>query len=42
MVEVPPERPSVTWNELVRTRPDVTTDWDAMNAYRAEMGIDIH
>jgi len=42
MVEVPPERPSVTWNELVRTRPAVTTDWDAMNAYRAEMGIDIH
>ena len=42
MVEVPPERPSVTWNELVRTRPEVTTDWDAMNAYRAEMGIDIH
>jgi len=26
----------------VRTRPDVTTDWDAMNAYRTEMGIDIH
>ncbi len=42
MVEVPPERPSVTWNELVRTRPEVTTDWDAMNAYRAEVGIDIH
>ncbi|HZW98691.1 MAG TPA: NAD-dependent dihydropyrimidine dehydrogenase subunit PreA [Trueperaceae bacterium] len=42
MVEVPPERSSVTWNELVRTRPEVTTDWDAMNAYRAEVGIDIH
>jgi len=42
MVTVPPERPSVTWNELVRTRPEVTTDWDAMMAYRKEAGIDIH
>src|SRR5690606_2793973 len=42
MVTVPPERPSVTWNELVRTRPEVTTDWDAMLAYRKEAGIDIH
>lgn len=42
MVEVPPTRPSVTWNHLVRTRPEVTTDWDAMMAYRREVGIDIH
>ncbi len=42
MVTVPPERPSVTWNELIRTRPEVTTDWDAMVAYRREVGIDIH
>jgi len=42
MVTVPPVRPSVTWNELVRTRPEVTTDWDAMNKYRRETGIDIH
>jgi dihydropyrimidine dehydrogenase (NAD+) subunit PreA len=42
MVERPPRIPSVTWNELVRTRPEVTTDWDAMVAYRKEIGIDIH
>jgi len=42
MVERPAKFPSVTWNELVRTRPDVTTDWDAMVAYRKEVGIEIH
>ena len=42
MVERPARFPSVTWNELVRTRPDVTTDWDAMVAYRKEVGIEIH
>ncbi|HRN18072.1 MAG: NAD-dependent dihydropyrimidine dehydrogenase subunit PreA [Trueperaceae bacterium] len=42
MVERPPERAPVTWNELTRTRPEVTTDWDAMIAYRKEVGIEIH
>ncbi len=42
MVERPPKFPSVTWNELTRDRPEVTTDWDAMNAYRKEVGIEIH
>ena len=42
MVERPPKFPAVTWNELVRTRPEVTTDWDAMVAYRKEVGIEIH
>ncbi len=42
MVERPQERESVTWNELSRTRPEVTTDWDAMIAYRKEVGIEIH
>ena len=42
MEERPPLRPSVTWNELTRTRPEVTTDWDAMIAYRKEVGIEIH
>ena len=42
MDERPAKFPSVTWNELVRTRPDVTTDWDAMVAYRKEVGIEIH
>lgn len=42
MVTVEPERPSVTWNQILRERPDVATDWDAMMAYRREAGIDIH
>jgi len=42
MVRVDSRRPEVTWNELVRDRPEVTTDWDAMKAYREETGIDIH
>jgi len=42
LVTVPPGRPWVTWNELIRTRTEVTTDWDAMVAYRREVGIDIH
>ena len=42
MVERPRKIQPVTWNELVRTRPEVTTDWDAMIKYREEVGIDIH
>ncbi len=42
MVERPRKIPPVTWNELVRTRPEVTTNWDAMIRYREEVGIDIH
>ncbi len=42
MVPVESGRPEVTWNELVRDRPDVTTEWEAMQRYRRETGIDIH
>jgi dihydropyrimidine dehydrogenase (NAD+) subunit PreA len=42
MVELPPERPSVTWGELSKAEPDVTQDWDAMEEYRARAGIHIH
>ncbi len=42
MVSVATDRPKVTWNDLVRDRSEVTTDWDAMLAYREENGIDIH
>ncbi len=41
MVEVEPGRPSVTWNQLMRDRPEIL-DWDDMNRYRKEKGIDIH
>jgi dihydropyrimidine dehydrogenase (NAD+) subunit PreA len=42
MVEVPPERPSATWDEISRQTPQVTEDWDAMQRYRQELGIHIH
>jgi dihydropyrimidine dehydrogenase (NAD+) subunit PreA len=42
MVEVPSGRASVTWDQLSKTRPEVTTDWETMKRYRAEVGIDIH
>jgi dihydropyrimidine dehydrogenase (NAD+) subunit PreA len=42
MVEVPPERPSATWDEISRQTPQVTEDWDAMERYRQELGIHIH
>jgi dihydropyrimidine dehydrogenase (NAD+) subunit PreA len=42
MVELPPCRPSVTWDELSKTQPEVTESWDAMNEYRAAHDIHIH
>ncbi len=42
MVELPPCRPSVTWDELSKNRPEVTESWDAMEEYRASQGIHIH
>jgi dihydropyrimidine dehydrogenase (NAD+) subunit PreA len=42
MVEVPSGREGTTWKGLMETRPEVTTDWEAMKRYRAEVGIDIH
>jgi dihydropyrimidine dehydrogenase (NAD+) subunit PreA len=42
MVEVPSGRESVTWDDLTRTKPEVTEDWEAMKRYRSEQGINIH
>ena len=42
MVELPSGHESVTWDELSKTRPDVTEDWEAMQRYRDERGIHIH
>lgn len=41
MVEVAPERGSITWKELTSSRPEVG-QWDGMERYRSEKGIDIH
>jgi dihydropyrimidine dehydrogenase (NAD+) subunit PreA len=35
-------RAPVTWDELVRSQPEITADWEAMERYRARMGIEIH
>jgi dihydropyrimidine dehydrogenase (NAD+) subunit PreA len=42
MVELPPCRPSTTWDELSKTQPAVTEDWEAMKEYRKRQGIHIH
>jgi dihydropyrimidine dehydrogenase (NAD+) subunit PreA len=42
MVELPPSRPSVTWDELSKAQPEVTDNWEAMERYRALHGIHIH
>jgi dihydropyrimidine dehydrogenase (NAD+) subunit PreA len=42
MVEVPSGRTPVTWDQLSKSKAEVTTDWEAMKRYRDEVGIDIH
>ncbi|MCU1337197.1 MAG: dihydroorotate dehydrogenase family protein [Bryobacterales bacterium] len=42
MVEVPSGREPVTWDQLVKSRPEVTEDWEAMEKYRREAGIHVH
>ena len=42
MVELPSGRSQVTWSELSQTQTQVTEDWEAMKAYRENVGIDIH
>ncbi|WP_424951313.1 NAD-dependent dihydropyrimidine dehydrogenase subunit PreA [Deinococcus sp.] len=42
MVSVPSGRESVTWDELSATAAEVTTQWPAMETYRAKVGIEIH
>jgi dihydropyrimidine dehydrogenase (NAD+) subunit PreA len=42
MVEVPSGRAPVTWEQLCRSRPEITEDWEAMKRYREQMGIHVH
>jgi dihydropyrimidine dehydrogenase (NAD+) subunit PreA len=42
MVEVAPEQPSITWDELTAKQPQVAEDWNQMERYRRKMGIRIH
>ncbi|MBV9300834.1 MAG: NAD-dependent dihydropyrimidine dehydrogenase subunit PreA [Acidobacteriaceae bacterium] len=42
MVELPPYRASVTWDQLSQSQREVTEDWEAMNRYREQQKIHIH
>ena len=42
MVEVPSGRQSVTWDDICKTQPAVTEDWEKMKQYRDKAGIHIH
>ncbi len=42
MVEVPPTRAAVTWDELVKSQPELAENWEAMEQYRKKMGIHVH
>lgn len=41
MVELPRCRPAVTWDQLSRSQPEVTKDWEAMELYRERQNIHI-
>ena len=41
MVPIDTGRPHITWNELIKTRPEVL-EWDKMEEYRKEAKIHIH
>jgi dihydropyrimidine dehydrogenase (NAD+) subunit PreA len=42
MVERPSGSEPVTWDQLVKSQPSVTMDWEAMKEYRKTQGIHIH
>jgi dihydropyrimidine dehydrogenase (NAD+) subunit PreA len=42
MVALPPDQPSITWDELSRAQRGVTEDWAQMKQYRAKHNIHIH
>jgi dihydropyrimidine dehydrogenase (NAD+) subunit PreA len=42
MVELPSGREPVTWDQLAKTQPEVTENWEAMEKYRKFAGIEIH
>jgi dihydropyrimidine dehydrogenase (NAD+) subunit PreA len=42
MVEVPSQRDSITWGQIMKEKEAITFDWEAMKEYREKVGIDIH
>jgi len=41
MESVPSGRESITWDQLTKAKPELA-EWDAMERYRKEVGIEIH
>ena len=42
MAEVADGRAPVSWRELCQSQPEVAEDWEAMELYRKEKGIQVH
>jgi dihydropyrimidine dehydrogenase (NAD+) subunit PreA len=42
MAEVTDGRAPVSWRELCQSQPEVAEDWEAMELYRKEKGIQVH
>lgn len=42
MVQIDTGRPHITWNELVKKKPEVIESWDEMEKYRKSANIHIH
>ena len=42
MTEVSNGRAAVSWSELCQTHPEVAQDWEAMERYRRQHGIEVH
>ncbi len=42
MAELANERAPVSWSELCQAQPEVAEDWEAMERYRKQKGIQVH
>ncbi|MBS1953603.1 MAG: NAD-dependent dihydropyrimidine dehydrogenase subunit PreA [Cyanobacteria bacterium SZAS-4] len=42
MVQIDTGRPHTTWNEIMKSKPEVTQDWHKMEEYRKTANIHVH
>ena len=42
MVQIDTGRPHITWNEIMKSKPEVTQDWQKMEEYRKTANIHVH
>ncbi|CAN5413266.1 NAD-dependent dihydropyrimidine dehydrogenase subunit PreA [soil metagenome] len=42
MVQIDTGRPHITWNEIMKSKPEVTEDWQKMEEYRKTANIHVH